>query len=100
VRQIVARQIVVQPLLSIVLRKLVNPSPYTKACRWLQGLHLEQAESWSLSLLRIPTLLDSSKLSLEDMRAYPYTKAQIGYVSFNQCVKELITLIMIRLEYN
>jgi hypothetical protein len=31
-----------------------------------------------------PTLLDNSKLSLGDMRAYPYTKAHIGYVSFNR----------------
>jgi hypothetical protein len=31
-----------------------------------------------------PTFLDNSKLSLGDMRAYPYTKAHIGYVSFNR----------------
>lgn len=31
-----------------------------------------------------PTLLDNSKLSLGDMRAYPYTKSHIGYVSFNR----------------
>ena len=31
-----------------------------------------------------PQLLDSSKLPLGDMRAYPYPKAHISYVSFNQ----------------
>jgi hypothetical protein len=31
-----------------------------------------------------PTSLDNSKLSLRDMRAYPYTKAHIGHVSFNR----------------
>jgi len=31
-----------------------------------------------------PTFLDNSKLSLGDMRAYPYTKAHIRYVSFNR----------------
>ena len=31
-----------------------------------------------------PTLLDNSKLSLGDMRAYPYSKAHIGYISFNR----------------
>ncbi len=31
-----------------------------------------------------PTLLDNPKLSLGDMRAYPYTKAHIAYVSFNR----------------
>lgn len=36
------------------------------------------------SVTNDPTLLDSSKLSLGDMRAYPYTKAHIGYVSFNR----------------
>jgi hypothetical protein len=31
-----------------------------------------------------PILLDNSRLSLGDMRAYPYTKAYISYISFNQ----------------
>jgi len=31
-----------------------------------------------------PQLLDNPKLSLGDMRAYPYPKAHISYVSFNQ----------------
>jgi hypothetical protein len=31
-----------------------------------------------------PQLFDSSRLSLGDMRAYPYPKAHISYVSFNQ----------------
>jgi len=35
-----------------------------------------------------PTFLDNSKLSLGDMRAYPYTKAHISYVSFNRSYVE------------
>lgn len=31
-----------------------------------------------------PTLFDKSRLSLGDMRAYPYTKAHIAYVSFKR----------------
>ncbi|KAF4634689.1 hypothetical protein G7Y89_g3414 [Cudoniella acicularis] len=36
------------------------------------------------SITNNPTLLNNSKLSLGDIRAYPYTKAYISYVSFNR----------------
>ena len=44
-----------------------------------------------------PTLLDNSKLSLGDMRAYPYTKAHIAYVSFNRsrCVEAHVSFTQI-----